>query len=320
MKSKLHKYILLGLIPVFTVLACQKAIIKAEQEKPAPAKQDSTKPQPKDTTQPIKQDTVKKDTVKIDTASVLNAPYPTTAVTGCSYAPYYGDSIIFTQPTNGSDYIVHPVNNPGAGKFLSWPKGMTMDSLTGAINVTKSETGLRYAIGFVKSGTTDTCLSSLIIGGASYMDSVYVLEDGATTAVPYYNANPWMPPVCSGGGCTFDVTGSAGSKKVIVDHSSGVIDLDKTLNGSGLLNPGAFGLLPLNGQTVTATIYYKLNDASNNAMEHIDVQVMYFYSKSNMTAGLLGSVVTKLENVLSGNLISKTVNPRPPLVIIVRKK
>jgi len=311
MKSKLHKYLFLGLIPALAIMSCHKSLVIAEQQKPTPPKTDSVVTPPHhDTLIPPKPQ---------DTASVLNAPFPETAVTGCSYSPDYGDSIIYMQPNGGSDYIVHPVNSPGAGKFLSWPKGMVIDSLTGAINVTKSETGLRYAIGFVKNGSTDTCLSNLIIGGASYMDSVYILEDGATTAVPYYDANPYLPPVCSGGGCTFDITGSAAAKKVIVNHTSGIIDLAKTLNGSGLLG-GAFGLLPLNGMSVTTTIYYKLNDASNNATEHIDVQIMYYNTKSAMSAGLLNDVVNKLGNVLSGNLISKNANPRPPLIIIVRRK
>jgi len=200
---------------------------------------------------------------------------------------------------------------------------MIMDSLTGAINVTKSETGMRYAIGFVKSGTTDTCLSTLIIGGAAYMDSVYVLLDGQDKAVPYYNANPYLPPACSGPGtsCTFDVTGSAAAKKVIVNNSSGEIDLKKTLDGSGgiLGLGGAFGLLPLDGQTITVPIYYKLNDASNHALEHIDVQIAYYSSKSAIGTGLLGSVVNKLTAVLNLQLISKSYNPRPPLIIIVRR-
>jgi hypothetical protein len=48
------------------------------------------------------------------------------------------------------DYIITPVNSPGTGKYLAWPIGMKIDSTTGAINVSKSESGLRYMIGFVK--------------------------------------------------------------------------------------------------------------------------------------------------------------------------
>jgi len=63
----------------------------------------------------------------------------------------------------------------------------------------KARPGYSTPIGFVKSGTTDTCLSTLIIGGASYADSVYVLNEGQTTAVPYFEANPTLLNLCATG-------------------------------------------------------------------------------------------------------------------------
>jgi hypothetical protein len=194
---------------------------------------------------------------------------------------------------------------------------MVIDANTGAINLSRSETGMQYLIGFVKNGTTDTCLQRLIVGGAAYMDSIYVLADGGNAAAPYFDANPYLSNVCAGNGCTFDVTGSAASKKVIVNGSTGVIDLKKTLNG-GLLG-GAFGLLPISGSSVTADIYYKLNDASNNALQHIAVQIEYYDSQALISGGLIGGIVNKVNNLLSGNIISNYANPRPPLIIIVRR-
>jgi hypothetical protein len=102
-----------------------------------------------------------------------------------------------------------------------------------------------------------------------------------------------------------------------VDPNTGVIDLKKTLNGTSLLG-GAFGLLPLNGQTVTATIYYRLNDPSNNALQHIDVEIGYFNSRSQINNGLLNTLTGEVGNILSGHIISSSSNPRPPLIIIVR--
>jgi hypothetical protein len=238
----------------------------------------------------------------------------------CSALPIYGDTIIYPQPVSGSDYIVTPVNNPGPGKYLSWPVGMVIDSTTGAIDLTASETGLKYAIGFVKSGTTDTCMSTLVVGGASYADSVYILSENETSAFPYFDGNPELLSVCAtGNGCSFDVTGSAAAQKVIVNTSTGAIDLEKTLNGTGLLSlGGAFGLIPVNGQTITTNIYYKLNDPSNDALQHIAVQIVYYDNKSLINIALLNTVLTKLDNLISGNMISTSVNPRPPLVVIVR--
>ena len=295
---------LFGLSLFLTVISCRKSATEI-------VSQGSTTTPPKDTIPVV---------TKTDTASVLVTPFPQAPVTGCSYSPDYGDSIIFPQPVTGSDYIVRPINNPPAGKYYAWPLGMVIDSVTGAIDVTQSQTGMRYAIGFVKSGGTDTCLSTLIIGGADYMDSVYVLANGATTAAPYYDANAALSNVCAGNGCTFDVTGSAAKQKVIIDKNTGVIDLTKTLNGTSLLGlGGAFGLLPADGSTITTTIYYKLNDASNQALQHIDVQIAYYTTKNIINSGLLGSLTNKLDNILSGNLITLGANPRPPLIIIVRR-
>jgi hypothetical protein len=256
-----------------------------------------------------------------DTTGVL-PPFPVNtpaSASACSFLPIYGDTIIYPQPVSGQDYIFNVVNSPGTGKYFAWPQGMVIDPNTGAINVTKSETGLKYAIGFVKDGTTDTCLSTLVIGGAAYMDSVYVIQDGQKNALPYFDANPYLPPICQGNGCTFDVGGTARQQKVILNTSSGVIDLDKTLNGTLLGLGGAFGLLPVNGSTITTRIYYKLNDASNQALQHIDVQLQYFDTRSAIGPGLLGNVLNKLNNLLSGNMISTSANPRPPLIIIVRR-
>ncbi|MBS1664731.1 MAG: hypothetical protein JST68_27040 [Bacteroidetes bacterium] len=332
----MKKYLLVGITLTFllTFYACSKVIPPIP--KPTQTLHDSTRLDStgKDTsgtkkdTIAIPKDTAKHDTVPApkDTAT-KTPPFPEQVAAAppapsCPIAPIYGDTIIFPQPTNGgADYIVRPVNFPGPGKYFSWPQGMTIDVNTGAINVTKSETGLKYAIGFVPQGSTDTCLSTLVIGGASYMDSVYVLSLGANAAVPYFDADPFLLSKCADGtSCSFDVNGTAASKKVIVNPATGVIDLQKTLDGTSLLGlGGAFGLLPVNGSAVTATIYYKLNDQSNDALQHIDVQVVYFETKDAVSAGLLGGVVNKLNNLLSGHLISNKANPRPPLIVIVRR-
>ena len=248
------------------------------------------------------------------------APFPQqTPVNACLLAPLYGDTIIYPQPTSGSDYIMNVVNSPGAGKYLSWPVGMVIDSVSGAIDVTASQTGLQYAVGFVKNGTTDTCLQTLVIGGASYEDSVYYIAEGQTNAFPYFEANPNLINTCAtGNGCSFDVTGSAANIGVVVNTSTGVINLQKTLDGALLGLGGAFGLLPQNGSSVTATIYYKLNDPSNYALQNIQVQLVYYDKASLINSGLLSTVLLKLDNLLSGHLIDNSANPRPPLVVIVR--
>lgn len=340
---------LIVLILVVAVYACQKAAPEDPNlrsllgARSGPPKQDSTAnkhdsvaPKPADTTKPApKSDTTIVPTPPFPqhTADSINnnnpgAPgnpgtnpstpgVPATAGPSCPALPIYGDTLIFQQPATG-DYVVYPANNPGPGKYFAWPVGMVLDQNSGAIDITQSQTGMRYILGFVKAGTTDTCLQQLVIGGAAYYDSVYVFENGATTAAPYFEANPYLPSVCANGGCTFDVTGSAAAQKVIVDKNTGVIDLQKTLNGTLLGLGGAFGLIPVDGATVTTTIFYRINYGSNNALQNIQVQLQYYNKKSLISGALLGGIVNALDNVLAGHVISTSASPRPPLVIMTR--
>jgi hypothetical protein len=251
--------------------------------------------------------------------TVQAVPYPQTVVIDCPYAPDYGDSVVFPQPAGGTDYIVSPVNNQGvSGSYLSWPAGLSINSSTGSIDITRSVSGVRYNIGFVKSGTTDTCLSALIVGGASYADSVYVLSKSDTSAEPYFNANPYGPQICDGSGpddgnyCQFDLYDNAKNQGIIIDKKTGFIDLRKSMNS------GMFGVLPLDGEIVNATFYYKLSDASNNAVQQMQIQFQYYTNKSQVPAGLIGLIGGKLTNILNDILIAKTGSPKPPLIIITR--
>lgn len=261
------------------------------------------------------------DTTENSASDTLGLPaYPSTA-RSCTFLPIYGDTIIYPQPSSNGDDVLMPVNNPGTGHYFAWPAGMVIDRNTGAIDLTQSQTGMKYAIGFVKAGTTDTCLIQLTLGGASYVDSIYVVSGGGVKAIPYFNGNPFQTSNCvgsgPGSGCSFDVTGSAAALRVVVNNSSGEIDLQNTLQGSGGI--GVFGATPVNGQTVTAPIYYQIMQGSYNALQHIDVQLMYFDSKADMTASLLTTLSTRSLNLYEGGLISTSAMPRPPLIILVRR-
>lgn len=230
--------------------------------------------------------------------------------------------MIYPQPTGDEDDIVSLVNDPGPGRYFSWPAGLSLNAATGTINISKSETGQRYAIGYVKDGTHDTCLSTVIIGGADYMDSVYVLESGAIIAIPYFDANAYQASDCSGPGnsghCSFDIDGSATSQNIFIDKFSGEIDLEKTLLGDNN-TPGAFGSAPVNGATVNAIITYSLKKHSNSAPQSIHVTLKYYDSLSQVDPSIVAAIQTRLINIMSGNLISYSASPRPPLIVIVRR-
>jgi hypothetical protein len=305
MKKNLYPGLTIIVLVLLSAIACRKTV------DPTSAGQTQNQTKVDSTTH--------KDTTHA-TADTSNVPLPQTLLLECNYSPDYGDSIVFPQPTNGPDFVIFPVNNQNVqGTYLAWPGGLVLNAQTGAIDLTKSETGARYAIGFVKAGTTDTCLSPLIVAGASYMDSVYVLSQNDNFADPYYNADPYGPSVCSGNGssggpgCQFDYNNFAKNQGVVIDNQTGNIDLRNTMKNS------LFGLLPIDGTTVNTTIYYKLADNSNYAPQKIGLKLMFYNKKSSIPPSLLGTITNNLLNTLQNLLLGKTSSsPRPPLIIITR--
>jgi hypothetical protein len=255
----------------------------------------------------------------INGSVLLNAP------SQCPNGPNYGDSIIYLQPVNGQ-YAVSPVNNNGIkGTYLSWPEGLNINKNTGVLNVSKSETGVRYLVGFVKDGAHDTCVSQLILGGITYLDSIYVIGNNDTLVKPIFNANPLTTPVCdasddsdypdnNGNGnnkCSFDddVKGSkANDQKLRVRTKSGFINLKKSL-ADGLFGPNV-----KNGDSKTIKIVYSLNDNSKKAQQQISVQVIYYDKVTSIPAALKNEVLYKRADMMSFKIVNG--KPRPPLLII----
>lgn len=237
---------------------------------------------------------------------------------GCPVLSLYGDTLLFPQPTAGDD-IVLPVNSHGPGNYFSWPAGMVLNQTTGAINLSQSQSGMRYAIAFVPAGTTDTCISQVIIAGAAYMDSLYVMDNGDTLAAPYFNANGQLWNVCSTpGACSFDYNGNAAKKGIVVDAATGAIQITPTIHGKGSMK-GLFGSVPKNGSTAVVKIDYKLNDGSNNAPQQIMVKVEYYDNIASVPPGQLNIMAAQTFNAENDRLINLSRNPRPPVIIIVRR-
>ncbi|HZZ76255.1 MAG TPA: hypothetical protein VFE04_10025 [Puia sp.] len=252
------------------------------------------------------------------TSHVINTttnPYPVTPTQECIYAPNYGDTILYPQPSAGFSYASPKKPSGVQGTYLSWPGGLVMDSKTGVINLTLSQTGQRYDVAFVQYGTTDTCISQVIIGGVAYMDSVYSLSQSQATAVPYVDANPGAAPPCQnnqyGQGCAFDYGGFAKRQGIQVNYQTGAIALQQTVRN-------AFGRNPVNGATVNTVIFYRLNNNSNYALQNIQLQLIYYNKRSDIPNSLLATIASRQSNVLNTQLISKGPSARPPLIVIVR--
>jgi hypothetical protein len=253
-------------------------------------------------------------TTSTEPANYSGIPYPQNPSLDCKDAPNYGDTIIYPQPPANTDYFIQPKNNQGlTGTYYSWPAGLSINATTGAIDLTLSETGQRYAVAFVAAGSTDTCLAPLILAGASYVDSVYVLSESSKTAKPYFNANPYGPQPCLGPGCFFDWNGFALNQGIIVDMNTGFINLTATMANH------PFGLSPANGTILLTTIYYALNDNSNYAHQQIGLELMYFDSKKDIPQEILSTIAMNMNFTYSDVLLSKGPKPRPPLLVIVRQ-
>jgi hypothetical protein len=245
-------------------------------------------------------------------------PLPENYSMNCPGSPSYGDSIIYPSGSYRSpDYMISPVNNPAPGRYFSWPVGLVINDSTGTIDVTKSETGLRYYTGYVKKGSQDTCLNTLIIAGAGYVDSIYTQsKQGRNTVQPYFNANSGINNICGfgeNGHCLWDLSNNATMQKIQVDRNTGIIDLDQTLQN------GAFGKTPVNGTTLNAIIYYVL-DTHNPALQSLQIQLMYYDRVSSIPVALQAKIQNRSASA-NGNQIFDSGGPsapRPPIIIITR--
>ena len=254
-----------------------------------------------------------------------------------SCIPDYGDSILCYKWNGGSDYKVATKNNPGKGRYISIPEGLNIDANTGEINVTKSESGLAFKVGFIADGSSDTCFTKVITSGINYLDGIHVLNDNDTLLSPIYNGSQAYLPICGADGalkgCEFDDdedddngNGLAdepppgftmGTNNIVIDKKTGVISLRRSVLD------GLFGTLnPSNGKTVEVTLYYRLNDCSDGALRKIKIKFTYYSKLSDVPKGLINDIEDILDGIL--NFVFRTngkvTNPRPPHVVVVANR
>lgn len=244
----------------------------------------------------------------------------------------YGDSIFYLNDKSSS-LIIRPLLNPAniQGSYSASPDGLVIDPVTGAVNLSQSETGIKYTIKFTNSNGRDTCKTSFVLSGIDYKDSVYVMTD-KPNAFPIYNAHKDEKGPC------VDTTGihpnyyckyddpPSGQPKVTdqgmaINQFLGIIDLNKTIQN------GALGANPANGATKDFTIYYRLYDKSERALNHITVRLYYYDTMKDIPPSLLDEIQQKKQLNLYGRLQAAynpfarvaLIKPRPPIIIIVSR-
>src|SRR5690242_7406880 len=152
----------------------------------------------------------------------------------------YGDSIFYVKEGDDEN-VVLPQGNL-KGKFSGFPEGIEIDEVTGAINVDKSETGLRYRITFIPDNAPqDTLTTIVLLSGISYLDKIYYIDQDQLTANAVYNGRTENILPGTNGQSVFDDGGGCNGEGVAVNVGDGSIDLSQTIAN------GVFGDVPQNG-------------------------------------------------------------------------
>jgi hypothetical protein len=273
----------------------------------------------------------------------------------------YGDTLFYLRNQAGN-YIIPAVSRPNvAGRFKAMPKGLALDTITGNINVTQSETGIRYKVYYVSPTGTSLDSVKLVISGIDYKDAIYEIAatpNAYDTAFPIYNARQGIPLPCGDDDedddgdlddddntCVFDETDlnddgnddipGVIQDKLLVDIKKGTIDVEASFHA------GIFGSSnPPNGISKDFTFYYRLQDASNRALNKITVRVYHYKKRADIPQALLDTInirnnisaavnsrlsnnVTNSNTSFTGQLYSSrlaeyaTKAKRPPIIIVV---
>lgn len=242
----------------------------------------------------------------------------------------YADSLFYKNNAAG-DYLILPISRPGAAGYIkSIPAGLIIDSTTGRINISQSESGLLYKIFYVTNAGQVIDSTKLTISGIDYRDAI--VEISATpiaydTVFPVYNARVGNVLPCGDddedndgdiddddNGCVFDETDLNGDgnddiagaiqDKLLVDIKKGSIDIEASFRA------GIFGSSdPANGLSKDFTINYRLQDASNKALNQITVRVYHFKKRSDIPQALLDTINGRadlLNTVQTGRMINQT--------------
>ena len=227
------------------------------------------------------------------------------------YKLSYGDSILYLRPSAG-DYIVYP-SNPNPGTYSGFPEGIEIDAATGAINVSESETGLRYRITHTAPDGIKT-ETMVVLAGITFKDHYYRLSTGDSVALPVYNAdaNRILPL----NGSNFDEGNVANGGGCSVRTDNGKINLSESVR----LN--VFGHNPRNDDQKEVEIKYRLNDGSGKSLNKLKVKLYWYNTLADVPQYLLDILNDRITQgvFLKGGIASRTeqtAKPRPPCVIII---
>lgn len=235
--------------------------------------------------------------------------------------PDYGDSVFYPRGGN-TDYTISPLH-PGTGQYFGFPDGIIIDKNTGVINISKSETGLRYRISFLPDGSADTVSTMITISGINYLDGFYLLSGDDSILHPIYNGLPATVLPGIGTGSLFDEGALCNNSGCIVNTANGDINLAATVRSQ------VFGNIPANNARQEFQLNYRLQDQSGNASNSLRVKIYYFDTMADVTNEAFDILTARQGTVIgvpphnvpavipAGNGSKQPSRPRPPCIFIV---
>lgn len=255
-----------------------------------------------------------------------DAPPPPVVPPGFTFS--YGDSVFFQQ-NQAADYIVLPVSKAVAGVYSGFPEGIELDAATGAINVSKSEMGLRYKISFLPTGRKDTLSTIVLLAGINYYDGFYKLNTKDSILQPVYNGSLSNPVPGVNNGTLFDEGNGCNGAGCNVNLASGTINLAQTVRN------GVFGSTPTNNDRHEFLMNYRINDKSGKALNSLKVKLYFFKSMADVTPEAYDIIASRSGTVFrtaaaaaaapavfpaAGMRVfnaNKAAKPRPPCIFII---
>ncbi len=222
----------------------------------------------------------------------------------------YGDTLFFLDP-GGAEVKANPLH-PQPGRYYGFPKGIDIDGNTGVINVSKSETGLRYQVYFVPDGSQDTAMTTIAISGINFLDGFYKLSTADSVVHPLYNGrkNQLIPGI--GNGSIFDEGANCNSQGCVVNTQNGQINLAQTVRN------GVFGATPTNNDRHEFRLDYRIDDKSGKAANTLNVKLYYFDTMADVTPEVY-DILNSREGTIVTGLNTKAAKPRPPCIFIIAR-
>ena len=218
----------------------------------------------------------------------------------------YADSIFFPEELP-NDYIVKPKYKL-TGTFGAYPDGLEINPNNGNIDITESETGLKYLVWYVPFGRQDTCKKFVTVSGINYVDSIYTLTSTDPGVMkPVYNASLLKQTDCNGG-CEFDdgpddddgdgFADEPPAGQEVIPQGVAMSKLTGNVNLRKSLKNGALGVNPPNGAVKNFMLNYRIGDKSSKSLNKIGFRLYYYKTKADIPAKLLQQIEAKKKLVL----------------------